>query len=259
MDYNYVKYEVKNRIGYITISRPQALNALNDDVIAELKDVFAKVDADIEVRVAIITGEGKAFIAGADIVSMRDMPRDEGRFMSMRGQELMFMIEENSKPVIAAINGYSLGGGNELAMSCDIRIASEKAKFAQPEAGLGIIPGYGGTQRLSRLVGVSNAMMLILTGDTINAQEALRMGLVNEVVPHDQVMARAEEIAAKIIKNSPIAVKVAKSTINRGINMDIRSAIQFEAEAYNTTFSSDDRVEGMTAFTEKREAKFKDR
>lgn len=259
MEYKFVKYEVSDRIGYVTISRPEALNALNDDVIVELKDVFRQINDDIEVRVAIVTGEGKAFIAGADIVSMRDMPRDEGRFMSMRGQELMAMIEENSKPVIAAINGYSLGGGNELAMSCDMRIASEKAKFAQPEAGLGIIPGYGGTQRLPRLVGVSTAKRLIFTGETIGAAEALRIGLVDEVVAPDQVMPRAEEIARMIIKNSPIAVKVAKTTINRGINMDIRSAIQFEADAYNTTFSSDDRVEGMTAFTEKRTAKFKDR
>ena len=259
MEYNYIKFEVRDQIGYVTIDRPQALNALNDDVIVELKDVFRQVDERMDVRVAIITGAGKAFIAGADIVSMRDMPRDEGRFMSMRGQELMNNIEENSKPVIAAINGYCLGGGNELAMSCDMRIASEKAKFAQPEAGLGIIPGYGGTQRLPRLVGVSVAKRLIFTGETIDAAEALRIGLVDEVVAPEEVMARAEDIARKIVKNSPIAVKVAKTTITRGINMDIKSAIQFEAEAYNTTFSSDDRVEGMTAFTDKRPANFKNR
>ncbi|MBR4090280.1 MAG: enoyl-CoA hydratase/isomerase family protein, partial [Mogibacterium sp.] len=177
----------------------------------------------------------------------------------MQGQAVMDKIENLSKPVIAAINGFSLGGGNELAMSCDIRIASEAAKFGQPEVNLGIIPGYGGTQRLPRLVGKGIAKKLILTAEIISAEEAFKIGLVDEVVPAEELMARAEAMAKTIMSKAPIAVKMAISAINNGMNTDLRTGVRFEAEAFQTTFNTEDRVEGMAAFLEKRPAEFKNR
>lgn len=259
MDYKHILFDKKDGIGYVTMNRPEALNALNIEILGELEDAFSRIQEDDAIRVAVITGTGRAFIAGADIAEMAKLTGAEGREMVVQGQRLMRLIEENDKPVIAAINGFSLGGGNELAMSCDIRIASEKAKFGQPEAGLGIIPGYGGTQRLPRLVGKGMAKKLIFSGDMIDAQEAYRIGLVEQVVPAEELMDTVNALARKIASNAPIAVKIAKSVINKGMQCDIATAVQLEIESFVSPFSSEDRVEGMTAFLEGRPAKFKNR
>lgn len=258
-EYNNILFEAKEGIGYVTMNRPKALNALNTEVVAELDDLFTKIEADDEVKAVIITGAGRAFIGGADIAYMGALDGLKGREFVMQGQAVMDKIENLSKPVIAAINGFSLGGGNELAMSCDIRIASEAAKFGQPEVNLGIIPGYGGTQRLPRLVGKGVAKKLILTGAMIGAEEALKIGLVDEVVPAEELMTKVEEMAKTIMTKAPIAVKMAIAAINNGMNTDLRTGVQFEAEAFQTTFNSEDRVEGMAAFLEKRPAEFKNR
>lgn len=258
-EYNNILFEAKEGIGYVTMNRPKALNALNTEVVAELDDLFTKIEADDEVKVVIITGAGRAFIGGADIAYMGALDGLKGREFVMQGQAVMDKIENLSKPVIAAINGFSLGGGNELAMSCDIRIASEAAKFGQPEVNLGIIPGYGGTQRLPRLVGKGVAKKLILTGAMIGAEEALKIGLVDGVVPAEELMTKVEEMAKTIMTKAPIAVKMAIAAINNGMNTDLRTGVQFEAEAFQTTFNSEDRVEGMAAFLEKRPAEFKNR
>ena len=259
MEYENIIFEKKNGIGYVTVNRPEALNALNDSVIEELDSVFRAIDRDDEVRVVIITGAGRAFVAGADIAQMSRLDGSEGRVMSMRGQKMMEFIGFMDKPVIAAVNGFALGGGNELSMACDIRIASETAKFGQPEVNLGIIPGYGGTQRLPRLVGRGMAKKLIYSAEIIDAEEAYRIGLVDEVVPADQLMDTAAKLAETIASKAPIAVKMAKAAINNGMNTDLKTGVQFEAEAYASTFVSEDRVEGMKAFLEKRPAKFKNR
>ena len=259
MEYENIIFEKKNGIGYVTVNRPEALNALNDSVIEELDSVFRAIDRDDEVRVVIITGAGRAFVAGADIAQMSRLDGSEGRVMSMRGQKVMEFIEFMDKPVIAAVNGFALGGGNELSMACDIRIASEAAKFGQPEVNLGIIPGYGGTQRLPRLVGRGMAKKLIYSAEIIDAEEAYRIGLVDEVVPADQLMDTAAKLAETIASKAPIAVKMAKAAINNGMNTDLKTGVQFEAEAYTSTFVSEDRVEGMKAFVEKRPAEFKNK
>ena len=259
MEYENIIFEKKNGIGYVTVNRPEALNALNDSVIEELDSVFRAIDRDDEVRVVIITGAGRAFVAGADIAQMSRLDGSEGRVMSMRGQKVMEFIEFMDKPVIAAVNGFALGDGNELSMACDIRIASETAKFGQPEVNLGIIPGYGGTQRLPRLVGRGMAKKLIYSAEIIDAEEAYRIGLVDEVVPADQLMDTAAKLAETIASKAPIAVKMAKAAINNGMNTDLKTGVQFEAEAYTSTFVSEDRVEGMKAFVEKRPAEFKNK
>ena len=255
----FIDYEVDGQVGIITINRPKALNALNTEVLTELDDVFRAIDKDDEVRVAIVTGEGRSFIAGADIAQMSELNGTEGRDMTIQGQKVMELIESINKPVIAAVNGFALGGGNELAMACDIRIASEKAKFGQPEVNLGIIPGYGGTQRLPRLVGKGMAKKLIYSAEMIDAQEAYRIGLVDEVVPAEELMEAAEKLAKTIMSKAPIAIKMAKVAINNGINTDLTIGVQFEAESYTSTFVSEDRVEGMKAFVEKRPAEFKNK
>ena len=259
MEYEHILFEVKDGIGYVTMNRPEALNALNLEVVAELDDLFHRVDEDETVKVVIITGAGRSFIAGADIEEMGRLTGAEGREMVITGHKLMDMIENNRKPVIAARQGFSLGGGNELAMSCDIRIASEKAKFGQPEVGLGIIPGYGGTQRLPRLVGKGMAKKLILGAETIDAQEAYRIGLVDQVVPAEELMETAEALAKKICGMAPIAIDVAKSAINNGIQCDLKTGLRLEIESFYRAFSSEDRVEGMHAFVERRPAEFKNR
>ena len=259
MEYENIIFEKKDGIGYVTVNRPEVLNALNDSVIEELDSVFRAIDRDDEVRVVIITGAGRAFVAGADIAQMSRLDGSEGRVMSMRGQKVMEFIEFMDKPVIAAVNGFALGGGNELSMACDIRIASETAKFGQPEVNLGIIPGYGGTQRLPRLVGRGLAKKLIYSAEIIDAEEAYRIGLVDEIVPADQLMDTAAKLAETIASKAPIAVKLAKAAINNGMNTDLKTGVQFEAEAYASTFVSEDRVEGMKAFLEKRPAKVKNR
>lgn len=259
MDFKTLKVRLEGGIAYISVNRPEALNALNTDVLAELHDVFSWVNSADDVKIAILTGEGRAFVAGADISQMSNLTTQEGRDMTIKGQRVMNLIEEIDKMVIAAVNGFALGGGCELAMACDFRIASDKAKFGQPEVNLGIIPGFGGTQRLPRLVGKGMAKYLIATAEMITAEEACRIGLVEKVVPAEELLGEAEKIAKLIITKSPIGIKMAKHSINNGAKMDIISGVAYEAEAYVTTFSSDDRVEGMKAFVEKRTANFKNR
>lgn len=251
-----LKYEVKNGIAYVTVDRPDSLNALSKEVLSELQEAFEKLDADPDVKVSILTGEGRAFAAGADISQMVGLSGLEGQEMMKQGAGVMNCIENISKPVIAAVNGYALGGGCELAMACDIRVASEKAQFGQPEVNLGIIPGFGGTQRLPRLAGKGMGKYMIMTADYINAEEALRIGLVEKVVPHDDLMSSCEDIAVKIMQKAPVAIKAAKLAINHGISLDLHDAIAFEGEACGAPFCSEDRIEGMRAFLDKRKAEF---
>ena len=257
--YQTIKYEVKDSVGYVTISRPETLNALNKTVLEELFDVFNKIDADDSVRVVILTGEGRSFVAGADIGQMSTLTVAEGRSFGAFGHKVVNFMEKMEKPVIAAVNGFALGGGCELAMACDFRIASSKAKFGQPEVGLGITPGFGGTQRLSKLVGKGMAKMLILTADTIGADEALRIGLVEKVTEPEDLMPVCEEIAKKIASKAPIAVAMSKTCINKGYHLDMFSGCALEAEAFGGCFGTEDQKEGMAAFLEKRPAQFKNR
>lgn len=257
--YENIKYEVKDSIGYVTINRPKAMNALNTEVLRELYDVFTKIDKDADVRAVILTGEGRAFVAGADIAEMYKLNAIEGREMMIEGHKVMNLIEKIETPVIAAVNGFALGGGCELAMACDIRLASEKALFGQPEVGLGIIPGFGGTQRLSRLVGKGMAKYLILSAKNIKADEAYRIGLVQKLIAPEELMAEAEKLAKKIAGNAPIAVATAKTAINTGYDMDLKSASDFEINVFTVAFGSEDKKEGMGAFLEKRPAEFKNK
>jgi len=257
LNYDYVKYEKKNNIAFLTINRPEALNALNQNVLNDIKSAFEDMKNDGDIKAVIITGEGRAFVAGADIAQMRDQSALEGREFIIFGQKVMNMVENFEKPVIAAVNGFALGGGCELCLSADIRIASTKAKFGQPEVSLGIIPGFGATQRLSRLVGKGMAKYLIYTGDIIDSTEALRIGLVEKVVEPEKLMEECENIANKIASNAPIAIEMAKLSINNGMNMDLSLGINYEAELFTTCFGTEDKIEGMTAFLEKRPANFK--
>ncbi|HWQ79437.1 MAG TPA: enoyl-CoA hydratase-related protein [Anaerovoracaceae bacterium] len=259
LEYNTILFEVKENIGYVTVNRPNALNALNTEVLSELDHVFRYIDKAEEVKAVIVTGAGRAFVAGADIAQMSELTTNQGRDMTIQGQRVMELIENVDKPVIAAVNGFALGGGCELSMACDVRIASEKAKFGQPEVNLGIIPGFGGTQRLPRLVGKGMAKYLIYGAEMIDAAEAYRIGLVQKIVPHDDLIAEAERYAKLVIGKAPIAIKMAKTAINNGINLDLKSGVAFEAESYVSTFCSEDRVEGMKAFVEKRQADFKNK
>lgn len=257
--YENIKYEVKENIAYVTINRPKALNALNCDVLDELTAAFTEFEKDENAKVAIVTGEGKAFVAGADISQMCGLNAAEGRAMMIKGHNLMNYMENIEKPIIAAVNGFALGGGCELSMACDIRIASEKAKFGQPEVGLGIIPGFGGTQRLPRLVGKGMAKYLIMTAEMINAQEAYRIGLVEKVVAPEELMTKAEELAKTIMSKAPMAIAAAKVAINTGYNLDMKAASTLEIETFTGPFASEDKKEGMTAFLEKRAAEFKNK
>lgn len=247
-------------LALITVNRPQALNALNCDTLEELRAAVLAADKDPAVRVIIITGAGaKAFVAGADIAQMRGLSPLEGRDMTILGQEVFAAIENLAKPVIAAINGFALGGGCELAMACDIRLASDKAKFGQPEVSLGITPGFAGTQRLTRLVGRGKAKLLIFSGDIIDAAEALRIGLVDKVVPADELLAAAKALAGRIIAKAPQAVSQSKLAINKGIEMEAELGYAFEAEVFGMCFTTEDQREGMRAFLEKRKPAFNGR
>ena len=256
----FVKLEKQGHVGIMTISRPEALNALNSQVLADLDAMIDQVEQDDELYVAILTGEGRSFVAGADIGEMKGFSAIDGKRFGIRGGNVFLKLGNMSKPIIAAVNGFALGGGCELAMACDIRLASEKAKFGQPEVGLGITPGFGGTQRLPRIVGLSKAMELILTGKTIGAAEAKEIGLVNAVYPPDELMGEAMKMAEAICANAQIAVCESKRCIRMGMQTDIHTAAALEAEAFGVTCGTEDKDEGMGAFLEKRTEKhFKNR
>lgn len=248
----FVKYEQKDFIGIVTIDREKALNALNTEVLKDLEAVIDAIPLD-STRCVIITGAGKkSFVAGADIGEMKDMNKEEGSRFGARGNAVFRKIEKFPVPVIAAVNGYALGGGCELSLSCDIRIASENAVFGQPEAGLGITPGFGGTQRLARTIGVGKAKEMIYSCANVHADEALRLGLVNAVYPVDQLMDECMKVAGKIAKNAPIAVRHCKKAVNLGLQMDIDSAVAFEPEMFGSCFGTEDQKNAMAAFCEKR-------
>ena len=248
----YVDYEVEGQIGIVTMNRPVALNALSSEVLDHLQAVIESVDCDA-VRCLIITGAGeKSFVAGADIAEMSKIYSEAAEVFSRKGNNIFRAIETLPIPVIAAINGFALGGGCELAMSCDFRICSENAMFGQPEVGLGITPGFGGTQRLARLIGPGMAKMLIYTAKNIKADEALRVGLVNAVVPQDKLMEEAKKLASRIAANAPIAVRASKKAINEGLELPMDEAIVLEEKLFASCFESEDQKEGMKAFLEKR-------
>lgn len=253
-----VKVEHRDGIAVVTVNRPKALNALNLAVTLELGRVFEQLESDAKVRGIILTGAGeKAFIAGADIASMSNLTPAEAREWGQRGQDILFRIENLHKPVIAAVNGYALGGGLEYAMACDFIVAVPEAKLGQPEVLLGVIPGFAGTQRLARLVGAAKAKQLCMTGEQITADEGYRIGLVAELATRDQLLSRCEQILRKILENGPIAVRLAKEVINRGVNMDLPAAASLELDAFALCFSTEDQKEGMKAFLEKRKAQFR--
>lgn len=255
-EYKNLLVEQKGQALVITINRPDALNALNRDTVTELRAAFGSRWEDDSFSVVILTGAGKSFVAGADIVEMKDLDTTGGTDLSARGLYMMQTIQNFPKPVIAAVNGFALGGGNELAMACDIRLASKKAKFGQPEVGLGIIPGYGGTQRLSRLVGKGKAMQLILTGAIIGADEAYRIGLVDELYEPEELMDKALEMAEMIASKGQVAVNLAKICINRGLYVNLTAGCDLEKANFGITFSTADQDEGMAAFLEKRKPNF---
>ena len=254
--YQYIIFEKKGKVAYITFNRPKALNAMNAEVVGELDSILADLEQDDSIWAVIVTGAGKAFVAGADIAAMRDYTPAQGRAFNLGAQQVLNRLENLPKPVVCAINGFALGGGLEVAMACDIRIISETAKVGQPEVALGIFPGWGGTQRLPRLVNVGNAKYYIFTGEHIPAQKALELGIVQEVVAPDKLMERAEQIVAKILEQAPIAVRMAKRTINEGMNMGLIPAISFDSETFATVFTTKDRVNGMTAFLNKEKPQF---
>ena len=251
----FVTLEKQGHVGVVTMNRPEALNALNDQVLRDLDAVLTQAEEDTELYVLVVTGAGRSFVAGADIGQMSGFSAVEGKAFGVYGNQVFAKLENLSKPTIAAVNGFALGGGCELAMACDIRLASEKAKFGQPETGLGITPGFGGTQRLPRIVGVSKAMELILTAKTIGAEEAKAIGLVSEVYPPEELMDKAMELAQAICANAPIAVAESKRCIRMGMQTDIATGAAFEAEAFGVCCGTEDKNEGMGAFLEKRKEK----
>ncbi|MCC0705783.1 enoyl-CoA hydratase-related protein [Clostridioides sp. ES-S-0190-01] len=254
-----LKVEVKDKVCVITINRPKALNALNNDTLRELSQVIDAVSEKDEILGVIITGEGKVFVAGADIRQMQNYKSEEGRKYAGYAQGIFDKIEALEKTVIAAVNGYALGGGCELAMSCDIRIASEKAIFGQPEVNLGVIPCFGGTQRLSRLVGIGIAKELIFTGRQVDAEEAKSIGLINKVVPSDLLLQESMNMMNQIVEKAPIAIRYAKVVINKGIDMDLKNALELEKDIAGLTFATRDKQEGMNAFIEKRKPIFENK
>ncbi len=252
MEFKNIIVEINEKVGVVKMNRPDALNALNTETLWELSKAISHLSESNGVRVIVITGEGKAFVAGADIAEMKDMSGDQAREFSKSGQKVFDLIARTEKPVIAAVNGFALGGGCELVLACDIRIASEKAKLGQPEVNLGVIPGFAGTQRLSRLVGVAKAKEMILTGDMVDAQTALSIGLVNQVVPADQLMDVCMELANKIASKGPVAVKLAKRVINEGIEARLDEGSAYETRDFAECFATGEAKEGMSAFLEKR-------
>lgn len=257
MSYDNILLEKKLNIGIIKVNRPSYLNALNKDTIIELTRAVEELEKDKNIKVVIITGEGKAFIAGADIKQMKELNPLEAKKFAEMGHKLLMNIEKSRLPFIAAINGYALGGGCEVLMACDIAIACASAKIGQPEINLGIHPGFGGTQRLPRIVGRMNAKKILLTGDNIDANEAHYIGLVNMVVPDDKLMEEAEKIASKIASKSNIQIEFIKSLVNKGIEIDLKKACDLEISYFSESFKTEDQKEGMSAFLEKRKPLFK--
>ena len=258
MKYQFLLYTKEEGIGVVAINRPESLNALSGDVYTELYELFQEIENDSDVRVVIITGSGeRAFVAGADIADMQPQNSIEIHDFAGKARKASDRIYTLSKPVIAAVNGFALGGGCELAMCCDLRVASENAKFGQPEINLGIIPGAGGTQRLSRLVGMTKAKELIYTGDMIDANTAFTLGLVNKVVPPDKLMAEAKELARKLLSKSSVALSLAKKAATSGAEMDLSSGLDLEEQCFALCFATEDQKEGMAAFLQKRKPEFK--
>ncbi|MDH7496865.1 MAG: short-chain-enoyl-CoA hydratase [Syntrophomonadaceae bacterium] len=257
MEFANVLLEKEGAVATLTVNRPKALNALNRDTLLDIKAAIEACRDDAEVNVIIITGAGdKAFVAGADITFMQEMNALEGREFGLLGQSVFSLIESIEKPVIAAINGFALGGGCELAMACDFRICSDASKFGQPEVGLGVTPGFGGTQRLPRLVGTGMAKQLLYSGDMIDAAEALRIGLVNAVLPVDELMPYVKKLAARIASRGQVAVRFCKVAVNEGMQTDIDRSMTLEADLFGLCFATQDQKEGMKAFVEKRKAQF---
>ena len=247
----FVTLEKQGHVGVVTMNRPEALNALNDQVLRDLDAVLTQAEEDAELYVLVVTGAGRSFVAGADIGQMSGFSAVEGKAFGVYGNQVFAKLENLSKPTIAAVNGFALGGGCELAMTCDIRLASEKAKFGQPETGLGITPGFGGTQRLPRIVGTARAMELILTARNISAAEALEMGLVSHVYPPEELLDKAMELAQAIAANAQVAVRQSKAAIRRGLQTDMATGVAYESEAFALCFATEDQKDAMKAFLNK--------
>lgn len=256
MAYETIALTVADRVATLTVNRPDKLNALNDRVIAELGEAIDAARENTDVGGVIITGAGRAFVAGADISELEKHGAISAKLLAQRGQDVFRRFETSPKPVIAAVNGFALGGGCELAMACHIRLASDAAKFGQPEVKLGLIPGYGGTQRLPRLVGKGRALQLLLTGDMIDAQEAYRIGLVNRVVPANELLGAATAMLKAILANGPLAVAHCIEAVNRGYDLPLDEALTLEATAFGLLAATDDKREGTHAFLEKRSPSF---
>ena len=260
MEYKNIIVDIDGGVARVRLNRPKVLNALNGEVFEELENLFISINKDRSIRVLVISGEGgRAFAAGADILGMKDQTQTTVRPMVETSMRALHLLETMPTVSIAAVNGYALGGGCELAMACDMRIAADDAKFGLPETGLGIIPGSGGTQRLSRLIGAAKAKELIFTGDTISADEAERIGLVNKVVPAEKLNEETEKLVKKILKKGPIAIRAAKEAIYAGCQMDIESGLRNEMNIFVPLFATEDQKEGMTAFAEKRPPVYKDK
>lgn len=259
MEFKHILLEKGNNTAVLGFNRPHVMNALNTEVLLELEEAIEVIEGDSDIAVLILTGAGKAFVAGADIGEMQSKSAEEGRQFGLLGSRVFRRLEMMEKPVIAAINGFALGGGCELALSCDIRIASDKAKFGQPEVSLGITPGFAGTQRLPRIIGRAKAKELIFTGRMIDAYEAEKWTLVNKVVASDQLMDEAMDMAHTIAKQGQIAVRYAKAAVNRGCDLDFDSGNEIETNYFGLCFATEDQQEGMEAFLERRKADFKNR
>ena len=259
MSYELLTFAVADRIATITVNRPDKLNALSDATIAELGRAIDEARDRDDVAGVLLTGAGRAFVAGADIAELSSQSSAEAKRRSRRGQEVFRRFETSPKPTVAAVNGFALGGGCELAMACHVRIASEQAKFGQPEVKLGIVPGYGGTQRLPRLIGKGRAMQLLLTGEMIDAHEAYRIGLVNRIVPASELLAAAEGMLRQMLANAPLAVALCAEAVDRGLEMGLEEALVFEANQFGLLASTQDVSEGMRAFLEKRAPAFQGR
>lgn len=258
MEFKHIIYEKSEGIATITLNRPDALNAFSKEVVEEVLQALEDIGSDENVRVAILTGAGeKAFSAGADIKAMKGMNALRARELSLMGEKLCSAFENLEKPVIAAINGYALGGGLEVAMACDLRIASENARMGQTEVNIGLIPGWGGTQRLTRLVGKTKAKELVFSGKIIDAKTAEQLGILNLVVPADKFRETVRQFALELVQKAPVAIKVAKALINKGADMSLDAALALEREGFGVVASTEDLQEGVSAFTEKRKPTFK--